>query len=253
MARYAETLLADGERILLERRQHWVALVYRGRWAAAALVGALVFLVVAGGLATDGAAGAVRSVLGWGALLLVVAGLVGGVWAYLQWAADEDVLTNRRVIQVRGVVNKTVNDTSLEKINDAEMMQSWIGRLLNFGDLDVMTASEAGIERMRTLPDPRGFKRAMLNAKHEYELELARGGLAGPPLRPGASVPMPASTGGTGSGGTAESRSGAPAARAAMSPEEVTRTLAQLADLRDRGAISADDYERKKQDLLDRL
>jgi hypothetical protein len=36
-------------------------------------------------------------------------------------------------------------------------------------------------------------------------------------------------------------------------PDEVTRTLASLADLRDRGAISAEDYEAKKQDLLGRL
>jgi len=40
---------------------------------------------------------------------------------------------------------------------------------------------------------------------------------------------------------------------AATSPEAVTRTLAQLAELRDRGAISAEDYERKKAELLDRL
>jgi hypothetical protein len=36
-------------------------------------------------------------------------------------------------------------------------------------------------------------------------------------------------------------------------PDEITRTLANLADLRDRGAISADDYESKKADLLGRL
>jgi hypothetical protein len=33
----------------------------------------------------------------------------------------------------------------------------------------------------------------------------------------------------------------------------VTRTLASLADLRDRGAISAEEYEAKKTDLLGRL
>jgi hypothetical protein len=38
-----------------------------------------------------------------------------------------------------------------------------------------------------------------------------------------------------------------------MSADEVTRTLASLADLRDRGAISADEYEAKKADLLRRL
>ena len=38
-----------------------------------------------------------------------------------------------------------------------------------------------------------------------------------------------------------------------MSPDEVTRTLASLADLRDRGAISPEDYEHKKADLLGRI
>ena len=36
-------------------------------------------------------------------------------------------------------------------------------------------------------------------------------------------------------------------------PDEVTRTLASLADLRDRGAITAEEYESKKADLLGRL
>ena len=43
----------------------------------------------------------------------------------------------------------------------------------------------------------------------------------------------------------------APAPRA--DPDEVTRTLASLADLRDRGAITPEEYEQKKADLLSRL
>ena len=42
-----------------------------------------------------------------------------------------------------------------------------------------------------------------------------------------------------------------PAPRA--NADDVTRTLASLADLRDRGAISAEEYEAKKTDLLGRL
>jgi hypothetical protein len=43
------------------------------------------------------------------------------------------------------------------------------------------------------------------------------------------------------------------ASPAKLSPDELTRTLASLADLRDRGAISPEEYERKKDDLLSRL
>ena len=40
---------------------------------------------------------------------------------------------------------------------------------------------------------------------------------------------------------------------AAMTPAQVTDTLRRLADLRDRGAISAADYEAKKAELLGRI
>ena len=38
-----------------------------------------------------------------------------------------------------------------------------------------------------------------------------------------------------------------------MTPAEVTQTLNGLADLRDRGAITPEEYETKKADLLGRL
>jgi hypothetical protein len=43
------------------------------------------------------------------------------------------------------------------------------------------------------------------------------------------------------------------AASPKANPDEVTRTLASLADLRDRGAITPEEYEAKKADLLGRL
>jgi hypothetical protein len=48
----------------------------------------------------------------------------------------------------------------------------------------------------------------------------------------------------------------APAASAGAtgaSADDITRTLSSLADLRDRGAITPEEYERKKADLLGRL
>ncbi|HSL77360.1 MAG TPA: SHOCT domain-containing protein, partial [Candidatus Limnocylindrales bacterium] len=106
--------------------------------------------------------------------------------------------------------------------------------------------------RFRMLIEPVKFKRSMLDAKHEYERDLVGGGYAAsPPLRadplaPGgpptdetSTTPLPVAT--------------PPPAGEPLSRDEVTRTLNSLADLRDRGAISADEYERKKADLLARL
>ena len=35
-----------------------------------------------------------------------------------------------------------MGDSSLEKINDAHLTQSWIGRIFGYGHLDIMTASD---------------------------------------------------------------------------------------------------------------
>ena len=181
--------------------------------------------------------------------------MVGGLaylgWQILRWVNEEFVVTTRRVLQMEGVLNKQLVDSSLEKINDAVLTQSIFGRMFGFGDLDILTASESGISRLRMLKDADGFKRAMLEAKHELELELSGARpLPSPPLRASsgpssgpAPVPNPESA----------SQSSEPARRTEMTPDELTRTLASLADLRDRGAISPEEYEAKKADILRRL
>jgi hypothetical protein len=91
----------------------------------------------------------------------------------------------------------------------------------------------------------------MLDAKHELELELSGARpMPGPALRTAAtpSIPIPP----PGPSGASQAAS-SPAQSAAMSADDVTRTLANLADLRDRGAISPEEYEAKKADLLGRL
>jgi Bacterial PH domain/Short C-terminal domain len=168
------------------------------------------------------------------------------------------------VLQVGGVINKHSTDSSLEKINDAALSQSFFGRIFGFGDLDVLTASEAGIERFKMIQDPVQFKKTMLDAKHEYELEMSRGPVpSSPPLRATpelSSEPLAEPVGDeTSSVAVPAAPASAPVAPppdpapARMSADEVTRTLASLAQLRDSGAISAEDYERKKADLLGRI
>jgi Bacterial PH domain/Short C-terminal domain len=205
----------------------------------------------------------VTSAVGWIVVVLVVGGLLSFAWQVLRWQNEEFIVTSRRVLQSQGVVNKRVVDSSLEKINDAVLTQSLFGRMFGFGDLDVLTASEAGISRLRMLRQADDFKRAMLDAKHDLELELSGARpLPGPAYRAsgatGSSAAGMTATGGPTSETTSVPASGGEtrsqqAPVAAMSADDVTRTLASLADLRDRGAISAEEYEAKKSDLLRRL
>ena len=232
---YLDKRLATGEEPLRREHQHWFVLAADARYAFVAWILAAAVWLLSGALPEE-----IRSALGWIIVALVIGGLLYLGWQILRWQNEEFVVTSRRVLQTQGVINKQVVDSSLEKINDAILTESIFGRMFGFGDLEILTASESGISRLRMLRDADGFKRAMLDAKHELELELSGARpMPGPAIRTGPPAqPAPAP---------------APDPAPKMSADEITRTLASLADLRDRGAISADEYEAKKADLLHRI
>jgi Bacterial PH domain/Short C-terminal domain len=244
---YVDGLLSTGERVMHREKQHWFVVVWGARFAILAVIAAVVLLILRGSLS-----GPTQDVLNYAGIALFVGGVALLIWVVLRYLNQEYILTNRRVIAVEGVLNKRVTDSSLEKINDAMLTQSIFGRIFGFGDLEILTASEAGISLFRMLINPMGFKRAMLDAKHEYERDLAGPGFAGsPPLR-AEPLPTPIAPRGQVTDDTVSTAVPAPPAEP-LSRDEVTRTLNSLADLRDRGAISADEFERKKADLLGRL
>jgi len=105
--------------------------------------------------------------------------------------------------------------------------QNLVGRIFGYGDLDILTAADVAIDRYRMLNQAPAFKKVMLDMKHELEQELGR--VPNPPAR------------------------GPEPARGPMSSDDVSRALKSLTALRDSGAISADDFEAQKKELLGRL
>src|SRR5688572_25206812 len=244
VTRYADRLLSDGERVALRGRQHFLATIIEGRVAWAIFIAALVLVILDLQLEPS----IWRDLFGWLGLALLVIGLAWLTQIYLSWYAQDYVVTNRRVMKVEGILKKRSADSSLEKINDAVLEQSVFGRILGYGDLDILTANEQSVDRLRMLAQAQQFKRTMLDQKHLLEQDVFQ--IPAPPLRATAppapeAAPPPAPP------------TPVPAAAAAgpreMSSEEITSSLGNLADLRDRGAISAEEYEAKKQDLLGRL
>ena len=256
---YADGLLSSGEQIIHRAKQHPFIFIWGARWTILAIILATVIGILSSGMGSDGFTGTLRSVLLWITLILYVGGLLVFAWTALRYVNQEYVLTNRRVLQVGGVLNRTATDSSLEKINDAVLTQSVFGRMFDFGDLKVLTAAETGIESFRMIRGPITFKKKMLDAKHEFELDMERAGLPpAPPIRQESMVAVPVAAASTAGAASAD---GTPspdpdetrAVNTELSPDEVTRTLNNLADLRDRGAITTEEYEAKKADLLSRL
>lgn len=270
--RYADTLLSDGEMIIVRRRQHWLALLIEARSALALW---LVGLLLLGSVGVFDLQGEAANVLGVVALIALGLGLLVFALRYWQWWAQDYIVTNRRLLKVTGILNKRASSSSLEKINDAILDQNVIGRLLNFGDIDILTASgDMAVDYFRMLAGAKEFKRVLTNQKHALEMEFRFEGAPSPPLRAspvdmnGEAVRPIASSAAHRAPTPPEPPAPAPpepspptatVPRSAEPPEpadravDITRTLARLADLRDREAITAEEYEAKKADLLRRL
>jgi membrane protein YdbS with pleckstrin-like domain len=245
---YADKLLADGETVVLRSRQHPLALISDARNGTALWLLAIVLLVAIPFFNVNDAN--LRNLITLAAVFVFVVGLLIVFWQYLLWRTEEYLVTNRRLMKVNGVVNKRSADSSLEKINDAILTQGFWGRMFNYGDLDILTAAESEVDQYRMLNAAPEFKKTMLNEKHILEMELAGGHVVTAPLRaepmpsmqpvPSTQVPGPPPD------------MGPPPAPIDASLD-VTQTLARLADLRDRGAITPEEYEAKKAELLGRL
>jgi Bacterial PH domain/Short C-terminal domain len=241
MARYADKLLAEGEVVSLRTRQHWLAPVVAAAYPLILVVVSLVVWVLSLNLGAGGATGSLRSIVGYAAAAGIIIGVLGVALVFWRWSNQDYIVTNHRVLKVEGIFNKHSADSSLEKINDAVLDQSIWGRMFGFGDLDIMTASEETVDRYKWLNRAPTFKKEMLNQKNNLEMDMRR--MPSPPLRASAPAETPAPAAPT----------PPPAAAGPMSADQVTATLDRLADLRDRGAVTPEEYEAKKAELLDRL
>jgi len=161
---YLESLLGEREKIIMSARQHWIVFFQE---IIAELITGLAILVLVTLVLTMIATIPLVALF----YLVLIVPLVSLLRDYLNWRNNEYVITNRRVIHLQGVFNKNVIDSSLEKVNDVKMMQTFFGRLLGYADFEILTASELGVNRFTKIGDPIHFKTAMINAKEQLETE----------------------------------------------------------------------------------
>jgi hypothetical protein len=266
---YARNLLSRGEEVVFESRQHWFAVIARTwLWIVIAVLAfaLLIFLNTnppIGNATVDG----VLTIVALGGLVLSL-GMIGYVvW---DWRNQEWLITTRRVVRAEGILNKSMSDSSLEKINDARLNQSVFGRIFGYGTLDILTAAEeVGGESIADFPmiaDPVDFKKAMLNQKEMLErpdLAPPRYQRTTPPPDMQRAEPMPPRAGSAHvsevSGSPVATPDPTPAGASGTPPlarpsgNEVADTLERLGTLRDKGLITPEEYEVKKRELLERM
>ena len=206
---YLNHMLGDREKIILISRQHWIVL--------AQAIFLEIILVIAILAAVSLGLIFINPVYFFFGLVLLIIPLVSMLRSIVKWTNHYYVVTNRRLIQVFGVFSKNVTDSSLEKVNDIKMDQSFLGRIFGYGDIEILTASELGVNRFNMIGNPVQFKTAMLNAKATLE----GGGNELAPAQP--------------------------------KQPDIPTMIAQLAALREKGVVTEEEFQKKKAELLSRL
>jgi uncharacterized membrane protein YdbT with pleckstrin-like domain len=225
---FPRKLLIENEQLILELRPHWIALV---------MPAIVTILVVAGWIAAvsygpDDGTG--RDVTFWAATAVAIFVLIWfPVRKFVAWVTSYFVVTSDRVIHREGWIAKRSMEIPLEAINDVRFHQGVFERMIGAGDLIISSASEFGREVFGDIRNPEFVQKTIYQQGELNKDRMYRGvgrdsapALPAPPATPGATPAMPPASAST------------------------TGELERLAELRNRGVLTEDEFQSQKRKIL---
>lgn len=160
---YVTDNLLKNERVIYDAHLHWTA-IFSGKSLALAAVG-----VALGASVPLFGESSVGLYAGLGAV-----GLLGTVLAsgFVQRAGSEFAVTNRRVLIKVGLVRRRTLELNLSKIESVEVEQTVAGRLLGYGQIEVIGTGGTR-EAFDRVSSPLAFRKAVHEAA-EAAQEITR-------------------------------------------------------------------------------
>ena len=103
------------------------------------------------------------------ALVIILVTALYPVLVYFTWVHNIWAVTNLRVIDEGGFFTRYAKESPLEKINNIEYEQSFWGRILGYGNVDIQTAAEMGETNYQMIHHPKLLKDTITHAQEEYK------------------------------------------------------------------------------------
>ena len=200
---YPKKLLNDYETVALDLHPHW--------WYFAEPVSALVVSIVLGIVWLVVLDGDTGKVVGWIAIILIIASALWLVARYAKWATTNFVITSDRIIFRSGVLAKSGIEIPLERVNNVLFSQTVFERMLGAGDLLIESGGEAGQQRFTDIRRPDKVQN-LIHAQMETNTTRMFGGAGG--------------------------------------GSDVATQLEKLEGMLERGTLSRDEFEQEKRRLL---
>ncbi len=211
---YPKHLINPGEEVALDLRPHW------WYFSKHILTGIPLFILFVLVLRLGGTPGTLAKYLFAALVLVWVAWLV---LKYSQWTFTHFVVSDKRIIFRTGVLAKHGVEIPLERVNNINFNQGIWERVIGAGDLEIESAGKDGKSTFEDVRHPDGVQQEIyrqMEANARKQAAWSAPGAAGPTAPPAASIP---------------------------------EQIQQLAALRDQGHISAEEFEAKKAELLERM
>lgn len=151
------TALKKDERLLLVIRHHWLKLaVPFGGW----LLLAILVLILSNNI---------ERFTSSAALVIILIAAIYPMWKYFEWVHNIWAVTNFRVIDEGGFFTRYAKESPLDKINNIEYDQSFWGRIFRYGNVDIQTAAEMGETSYEMIHRPKLLKDTITHAQEEYK------------------------------------------------------------------------------------
>ena len=215
---YSEKNLFNNEKVVVEKYPHWIYLAPRALiLMVASALGILALLFRVDNNSITVVLRAAAGLLVLGSLLFFLGRLIG-------WRATQFIVTTERCIYRAGVLKKTGIEIPLDRISTVFFSQTFLERLVQAGDLGIESAGEGSRQNFSDISDPVGEQNLIYPEMERHENR--KFDRIGSEAREGFTGAQPAAT------------------------LSVAEQIEKLADLRDRGAISAEEYETHKNQLL---
>ena len=139
-----------------------------------------------------------------------------------------------RVLREEGFVRRRNSTTLLSSLSDVKTEVGFIGGRLDYGDIVILTTSgSAGEDRFLCITKPIEFRKAILEQKMAAEKPRVASAASPGPAAPAPAAPAPAAP--------------------APSASDNAAALIGLAELRDQGLVTPEEYETKKAEILARM
>lgn len=184
-----DSVLPSGPRRVLPLEDEPTALVarylfpterYRGEWkrhkiylatpVAIGVAATFILGYLSGFLAGQGGGGLTT------VAVLIWLGVMGWVaWRVADWFFDRFILTNKRVMVVKGIITRQVAMMPLLRVTDMKYEQSPLGRTLNYGTFVLESAGqEQALREIKYLPNPNELYLRVVEEMYEPQAVEAR-------------------------------------------------------------------------------